>query len=60
MDTLIARKCSDGSVEVWRSAATDHQPIMRFASYLTNKPDYRHKYVTYNCARYNVRWDKRQ
>lgn len=57
--TLIGRKCKDGSVEVWRSGATDHQPLMHFASYLSNKPDYRYKYVMYNCARYNLMWDKR-
>ena len=56
--TLIAIKCADESVEVWKDGSVDNQPVMRFAPYLSNKPDYRYKYVMYNCARYNLMWKK--
>lgn len=54
--TLIGIKMRDGSVEVWCDGNMDNQPIMRFAPYLSSKPDYRHKYIMYNCARYNLMW----
>jgi len=58
MLTLIGIKQKDGSVEIWRDGSADNQPVMLFPWYLSNKPDYRNKYVMFNCYRYNLMWKR--
>lgn len=55
-------KNKDGSVAIWRQGGEslrDYQPWVTYAAHRADKPDYRHKYITLNCYRYLLMWDKR-
>lgn len=53
---VIARKMKSGDVEITF-------PSTNMKAYFnkddSNKPTYRNKYVTLNCFKYGIMWDKR-
>ena len=61
MSYVIARKLSNGAVEIYRPDITPLKPTLLWLTidkYHSSRPDYRHKYITLNCYRYHIMWDK--
>lgn len=52
---VIARKLPDGSVSVTRADGTYWLTIDRYNS---ARPTYRNRYITLNCFKYHIMWDK--
>lgn len=58
---VIAQKLKDGSVKILKPSDKPLTPATewcRFAKDHSNKPDYRNKWVTINCFRYAIMWDR--
>ena len=59
MQVAILRKLSNGSVQVSLKFKEEYRKFCYFDKGDSNKPDYRHKYVTINGFKYHIMWDKR-
>lgn len=58
---VIARKLNNGSVQIYKPDSAPLKPAklwLTIDKYNSSKPDYRHKYITLNCYRYPIMWDK--
>ena len=58
---VIARKLNNGSVEIYRPDTNPLKPALLWLTidkHHSSRPDYRHKYINLNCARYRIMWDK--
>ena len=58
---VMARKTKRGAVEIYKPNTEPMKPALlwvTFDKYRSDKPDYRNKYVTLNCYRYPIMWDK--
>jgi hypothetical protein len=53
---VIARKLPDGGVEIRHG--NDGRHFCTFSWDRSDKPDYRHRYITLNCFKYHIMWDK--
>lgn len=53
--TVYARKLPSGGVAIYRNKDATNQ-FCQFASYMTNKPTRRNKWVTLNCYRWRLEW----
>lgn len=53
--SVKAKKNPDGSVDIFN---TEGNLYCRFDKHHSNKPDYRNKYVTINCYRYLICWER--
>lgn len=59
---VIARKTKGGGVEILRPSDTFGEPARHWLfidKFNSARPDYRHKYITLNCYKYPILWDKR-
>lgn len=56
---VIARKTKGGAVEIYKPQDSGPARLwVTFDQYRSDKPDYRHRYVTLNCYRYPIMWNK--
>lgn len=51
---VVARKTKNGNVEI----TFPNGMLVWFDCGNSNKPDYRNKFVTINCFKYSIAWDK--
>jgi len=54
MLTITLQKHKNGSILAFKNGVC----CATWSSFLSKKPDYRYKYVTLNCYRYKIQWNK--
>jgi len=60
--TVIARKQSDGTVQIFKPSKEAGQPATFwcfFDKFNSNKPDYRNKQIVLNCWTWAIHWDEK-